>query len=405
MIDLTPDIQQWMALHASDDTMRLRLRHHGDPDLSQAIDQIERRRRAASRFPEALSHSRFIFPTDLSIEQATSEALARVHAGMLNPAAGSSHLDLSCGLGMDAFEMGRRGAEVTAVDINPEVVEAALHNSGILGLGDNFTAVCSDSADFVAAASRSWDTVFIDPARRGSGGRRLVALADCTPDVTTLMPRLLALAPRVMVKASPMLDMTAVIAELNGAAKEIGSVSLIAAIGTTRECKEVVAIVERGFTGRPDKEAITVVSSSESPIVFASTGRQPSSATAIPEAGSWLYEPYPAVMKLAAWADIVTLGRNISQLHPNTHLFTSPESIDGFPGLSMRIERAEPLSDKALRSIAKDYPQANVTTRNFIISAPELARRLKVKEGGTTRIYGVRAGAKGALMVVVASPV
>lgn len=404
MIDITPEIEQWMALHATDDTMRLRLRHHGDPVLSQAIDQIERRRKAASRFPEALSHSRFIFPTELSIEQATSESLARVHASLLNPAAGSRHLDLSCGLGMDAFEMGRRGAEVTAIDINPEVVEAALHNSDILGLGNIFKAVCSDSADFVADTSLTWDCVFIDPARRGSGGRRLVALADCTPDVTALMPRLLAIAPKVMVKASPMLDITAVVAELNCAAGGKGSVSRIAAIGTARECKEVVAIVERGFIGSPGKEAITVVSSAVPTVSFSSVGARSSSSAVIPEAGSWLYEPYPAVMKLAAWAEIEAIGQNIRQLHPNTHLFTSPDAVDGFPGLRMRIERAEPLSDKTLRSIAKDYPQANVTTRNFIISAPELAKRLKVKEGGTTRIYGVRAGAGGALMVVVASP-
>ncbi len=404
MIDITPELEQWLALHSSEDTFRLRLRHHADPILSQAIDQIDRRRKAAGRFPLALSHKRFIIPTDLSVEQATSEALAAIHASLFGTSFNDHlHLDLTCGLGMDAFEMARRGAKVTAIDLNLDVAEAASHNSRVMELDQRFRAIAADSSEFINDPTLAFDSIFIDPARRADSGRRLVALADCAPDVTSMMKRLLMISPKVMVKASPMLDISAVIAELNAAAGTKGAVSRIIALGTARECKEVVAIVERGAVASPLIQAITLLPSSE--INTFTTGlRSPEQSCAIPTTGDFLYEPYPAVMKLAAWGSIQALSPELSQLNPNTHIFTSRTPVDTFPGLAMRVERVEPLNDKALKSISRDYPMANVTTRNFIISAPELARRLKIKEGGSTRIYGVRAGASASLILIVASP-
>ena len=70
----------------------------------------------------------------------------------------------------------------------------------------------------------------------------------------------------------------------------------------------------------------------------------------------------------------------------------------------MIIERVVNFNDKNLKSIAKDFPKLNVATRNFIISAPELTKRLRVKEGGDKRLYGVRMGVSGSLVLLLCSP-
>ncbi|MDE7152051.1 MAG: methyltransferase domain-containing protein, partial [Candidatus Amulumruptor sp.] len=225
MRKMDPEMQRWIELHAADDPVKLRLRYHGDDDIAFAITQIECRRKAGNRFPAALASPGFMFPTGLSAEQATSEALARIHAGIAGYLPGARHLDLTCGLGMDAFEAARHGASVTAVDINPEVVEAARHNAKALGLDDKFEAVCGNSTTLVADTDIKCDTIFIDPARRGEGGRRLTAIAECSPDVTTIMPRMLELAPKIVVKASPMLDLTALASELDAACGGRGCVT------------------------------------------------------------------------------------------------------------------------------------------------------------------------------------
>ena len=80
MKDMDKEMQDWVSRHASDDPLRLRLKYRGDDAIAQAIMQIECRRKAASRIPLALQCDSFLFPTSLSAEQATSEALASIHA-------------------------------------------------------------------------------------------------------------------------------------------------------------------------------------------------------------------------------------------------------------------------------------------------------------------------------------
>lgn len=407
MRKMDQEMQRWIKLHATDDPVRLRLRHHGDEKIAFAITQIECRRKAGNRFPLALANDAFMFPTGLSAEQATSEALARIHADIAGYQSGTAHLDLTCGLGMDAFEAARRGATVTAVDINPEIADAASHNAIALGLDAGFEVISGDSTTLVAETYMRWDTIFIDPARRGEGGRRLTAIAECSPDVTALMPRLLELASKIIIKASPMLDLTALASELNAACSARGCVTRMIAIGTTRECKEVIAVIERDAENHYRTEAITALPSCAAPSVFIPAADIPPTPIlqGLPAGGEYLFEPYPAVMKTAAWGAMAVLAPGLRQLHPNTHLFVSDSEVKDFPGTSMRIERVEPLSDKALKSIAREWPKINVATRNFVISAPELAKRLRIKEGGTARLYGVRSGASGTLALIVAVPI
>ena len=118
MKDMDAEMQEWITLHETDDPLRLRLRFRGNEGINQAIMQIECRRKAASRLPVTLANKAFMFPTSLSAEQATSEPLAKIHADIAGYTTGSRHLELTCGLAIDSFEAARRGASVTAVDID-----------------------------------------------------------------------------------------------------------------------------------------------------------------------------------------------------------------------------------------------------------------------------------------------
>lgn len=406
MKDMDPEMQQWVALHADDDPMRLRMKYHGNDEISQAICQIECRRKAAQRLPLALAAPGFLFPGGLSAEQATSEALARVHADIAGYGEGMRHLDLTAGLAIDAFEAARRGAMVTAIEINPATAAAAGHNARELGL-DNVIVHEADSTIFIDSLPEdSFDTIFIDPARRGDYGRRLRAVAECNPDVTQILPRLLTVAPRIIIKVSPMLDASSLASELNDAAGERGAVSRIIAVGTTRECKELVAVVERGLSRPTSLEAVTVCPD-DSRVEYEATARSgaPRLIEDIPAEGDILYEPFPSVMKIESQTDLTAIHPSLRQLNANTHLFVSPQPRPSFPGTAIRLTHILPLNDRSLRAIARAYPTINVSTRNFIISAPELARRLRVKEGGTARVYGARIGRSNGLYLLAGTKI
>ena len=292
-----PDILRWIDLNKNNDPDRLRLKHAGDARLAAAIDHIQALRKAARKLPSTLAESPgFAFPSTLAAEQSTSDALAAFHASLIAP--GDSVLDMTCGLGIDAFHLARKASSVTACELQPRLAE--------------------DSVRYLAETHRIFSVIFIDPARRGDHGRRLFALADCAPDVTALLPLMFSKAETVIIKASPMLDITHTIAELT-------NVDLIAATGTARECKELLIRCRKDYLG-PITIADVIVDESRpdaEPMLFSYSPEMESEAepayTGNPLPGQYLLEPWAPVMKSAPFR---LLSARFSALKAavNTHL-------------------------------------------------------------------------------------
>lgn len=408
MKELSEETRRWIDLHKGDDTIKLRLRYHGDKEKTDAIMQIECRRKAASKLAETLARcDSFLFPTSLSAEQSTSDRLARFHSTLLGDP--GKLLDMTCGLAIDAFHAAEAGMEVTAIDINPEVAETAAINARALGL-DNFTVIAADSAEWLAAQSNDtkFSCIFIDPARRGAHGEKLVTLSLCSPDVEALLPLMLRHSPRIVIKASPMLDISLTLRRLSAIAAPLNAgVSRIMAIGNLRECKELVIIIEQGYTDKTSETALTLLADGKENRweINSDEYLQPLLRSAMPESGMWLYEPYPSVMKLGKWDNLLCQWPEAHQLNPNTHLFVSTTHLPDFPGEKFRIIEVTAPGSKMLKELAGKYKGANITTRNFTMTAPQLMSKLKMKQSDEIRIFGVRAGeGKGVPLLIVTTP-
>lgn len=394
-MELSEEMIGWIDAHRNDDTSRLRLKYHDNPNFKKIdfmIMQIECRKRAGRKLPKMLQNPRFVFPTSLSAEQCTSETLAEVHAGMV---VGDKVLDMTCGLGIDAFSIARKVASITAVEINPDVAEAARYNSESLWL-DNVEVITGNCVDFLRDTDEVYDTIFIDPARRGAGGKRLFALAECEPNVVELLPELSRRCRRLIIKASPMLDVTQVV-------RELGNVNEIYVIGTVQECKEVVAVVDfDNLNGGLSLHAVTLGRDfGRNEMVY--SVEEENAAEAImgePTIGGYLYEPYPSVMK-AAPIKLLSRRYGVEKLHANTHLYMSCKALVDFPGERFRINDIIPFASNALKSIGKKYPTINVAVRNFIMTADELKRKLKVKDGGEKRLIGVTVSGNRRVILIV----
>ena len=197
----------WINTHINDDTAKLRLKY--GRERADEILQIECRRKHGSKLAETLAaNPEFVFPTALSGEQSTSDRLARFHAALVGHAARVA--DLTAGLGIDAMSMASKTGNVVAVERDADVADALRSNSSSLG---NLEVVCADCRDVVEAWARdgiSFDCIFIDPARRAADGGRVYALDQCEPDVVAMLPTLKRITRRLVIKASPMLDITPV---------------------------------------------------------------------------------------------------------------------------------------------------------------------------------------------------
>lgn len=381
----------WVYGHIGENPYDLRLRWVGKyPWIADAIMQVECRQRTAKKLPEELKCRTFRFPTLLSSEQSTSDELAAFHASLLP--SGLKVLDMTCGLGIDVLHMARHGECVTALDIDECLVDALRCNAEALGLSDKVTAVCADSTEFIAKAGVAFDAVFIDPARRGAGGERVFNLADCRPDVTALLDEVFRVAPTLIVKASPMLDLTQTLRDLPGT-------KALYVVGSNTECKELVAVVERDRR-EGTVPSINIWTPSYAFSFTADEERGSDARYCVPQADGYLYEPSEVTMKAAPWRTLcVRFG--MGMLHPNSHLYCSESQIDGFPGDCWHIDRVIPFASSELKRFARQYPKINVAVRNFGWTADKLRDKLRVKDGGDLRMIATTLQGGDKVMLVL----
>ena len=317
------------------------------------------------------------FPTALSVEQASSATVACFHAAVVAPL--RSLLDMTMGLGVDAAAIATLdGAEVTAIERDSRLCLFAKENYRDIA---NMKIINADSVEWLRSTDRMFDWIFIDPARRDDIGRRVYNIHDCTPDVAEILPLMLTHARDVLVKLSPMLDISATIADL----RHVRKVCIVEERGDVRE---LLAHISRDVESDSDSTEIEAVSVDWK---FSFTRAQEAAAAeryAEPAAGEYFYEPSPAIMKAAPFK-LLCERFDVGALHPNTHLYVSPRKIDGFPGKRYRIESVIPYGSKYIKRFAKEYPAASVSVRNFPCTAAALRAKLKVKESDTVKVAGV----------------
>ncbi len=381
MFEFNSNIWDWIECNIEEDPNKLRLKYATDVVKMAAIDQIDCRQRTFHKLQKTIKNSRFIFPTTLSAEQCTSDALADFHASLLPENA--SVLDMTCGLGIDTFHFAKRATSVISCELSSYLAETAQYNA--LKLGHlNVRVVNCNSVDFIRDIKEHFDCIFIDPARRGEYGKRLFALSQCSPDVTEIIDRLLQLSPLVIIKASPMLDIAHTIAELH-------SVKHIIATGNNKECKELLIICCRNYAGNVSRSAVVVDGNgcSHSVISFSEEDENNSIAQySVPSVGDILYEPFVPVIKIAPYKFFCNQF-NVTKLAPGTHLYFGHTYNKDVPARAMNILEILDMNKRTLSEISCKYPRIDVTTRNIPIQADELTKRLKVKPSGSIRLFAV----------------
>lgn len=369
---LSEETKKFIAEHAADDTAQLLLQRHRYPDVDVAfaVQQIEGRRKAVHKLPTLAANPDFVFPPKLNLEQASSELTADYKARHF--AEGKTVVDITGGLGIDSLFFARHAAKVTYIEQNTELFEIAKHNFNILGL-NNIECVCGNSEAVLPNLTATADLVYADPARRDQNNRRMVSLADCTPDIVSFLPNLFQIAPQVLIKASPMLDITQ-------AHRELGQVAETTVLAVKNECRELLFLC-RASAAEPSPTTCVNILGTEKAETFIPAGSELSAKpTLAPQALHYIYDPNVSVAK-AGYAKAVFVRFGLAQLHPNTHLGTGDELFSDFPGRIFEVAEVTGLSAKAVRQAVPEG-RANVICRNFPQSADELRKKLKLSDGG-----------------------
>ncbi|WP_308745064.1 SAM-dependent methyltransferase [uncultured Bacteroides sp.] len=384
-MQIFPETQQFIREHSSDDirALALQAKKYPNVDMPTAITQIAGRQVAAEKIPSWKEIEDIWYPKHLSLEQCSSEITARYKASLLQ---GESLTDLTAGFGIDCSFLAAKFKSATYVERQEELCEIAAHNFPILNL-NHITVKNEDGVAYLKAMSPV-DCIFLDPARRNEHGGKTVAISDCEPDVAELEELLLSKANRVMVKLSPMLD-------LSLALKELRHTQEVHILSVNNECKELLLLLGQeppaGQTS-PEEVPIHCINLStkgtheEQRFVFTREQEQRNECMYTDTLGSYLYEPNTSLLKAGAFRSIAA-AYPVKKLHPNSHLYTSDALITDFPGRAFRIISQCSFNKKEIKENLADLKKANITVRNFPATVAELRKRISLTEGGNTYLF------------------
>ena len=371
--------------HQDEDTARLLLSaaRYPDIDMPSAVQQIEGLQTAREKWPSLLQCEQFLYPPRLNREQASSEETARYKAGSLEQPPGSV-ADLTGGMGIDSIAFAQTDAQVDYVERNETLCALMKHNCDALGL-KNIDVHCGDSMEWLAATDRHFDLLFIDPARRSASGRKVAAFEDCEPNILQHMELLRSRCRRLMVKASPMID-------IDLACRQLGDVAEVHIVSVKGECKEVLFVCG-GHDGETLLHCI-IYERQDGFHHYGFTRREEAAAEArhCTAVGRYLYEPDAALMKGGPF-NLICQWMNLEKLAPNSHLYTSDRLADDFPGRTFLVQQEVALNRKSLKTAIPDG-KAHVVTRNYPVAAADLQRQLGLKEGGDHFVIATTVGTR-----------
>jgi 16S rRNA G966 N2-methylase RsmD len=370
--------RQFIAEHLHDDVHELALKYHDNAkvDMALALRQIEARQLLRKKVLSWSDNEDLLFPPHLSIEQCSSEATARYKASLLQ---GGSFADLTGGLGVDCYFISQNFQRADYVELNPELCQLAEHNFKVLNASKRCDLnIHNESAESYLNRCESVDCIFLDPARRDTYGRKTVSITDCTPNVLEMQDLLFQKAHRVMVKLSPMLD-------ISMALRELRHVKEVHVVAVANECKELLFILESGYEGNPVFTCVNL-ETDQPPMEFTMEEEHSCEAVFAQDVSRYLYEPNAAIMKGGCYK-LVTQRYGLMKLHRSSHLYTSDKLVSGFPGRVFRVEGWGLYNKKIKQMLLADVDQASIAVRNFPLSVAELRKSLKIADGDEVYLF------------------
>jgi len=374
---LSPKTRQFIErhIHGNPALLRLSAKPEEGLDIAFAVEQIAIRQQLHDKLPDWAANFDLVFPSRVSGEQSSSELTARYKQRFIS---GGSLMDLTGGLGVDFFYLSQAAETAIYIDKKEENCIVARHNLAALGR-KNTEVRNGDSIVLLSAWSRPLDLIYVDPSRRDGNNRRTYGLSDCEPDVAAHKSLFFEKAKRVLIKASPMVDVKQLLVSYPEATE-------VHIVSVRNECKEVLLFVDTEQVVQ-EPTVFCVNLSPEKEEVFTFTFSEEESATvsyAAPQA--YLYEPNASVLKAGAFKAIAQ-RYDLKKLGRHSHLYTSPELCEAFPGRIFEKEEVFPFNNRLKKELPATVPKANISVRNFPLSVAEIRQQTKIKEGGEVYLF------------------
>jgi hypothetical protein len=366
---LTKEFQDYLKSIEQEDFKSISLKKSPFPEISstEIAQQLKGLQVSKHKFPTLYAKEYIYFPPSINLEQASSEATATYKASLVK---GKFLIDLTAGLGIDTFAFSKSFKKVYHIEQNEILSEIVQHNSSILSPNLE-TYNGTFQSFFEENPTLKFDVIYLDPARRNSSGRKFI-LEDLEPNILEWIPIFFEKSDKIIIKLSPLLDISSTLQQI----KEISEIHIVA---LKNEVKDFLLILEKGKeTKNPYIKAVNL-ENNQTDFSFYFEEEQNTDAK-YGTVSNYIYEPNVAILKTGAFK-LLTQKFDLFKLHQNTHLYSSDEIIENFPG---KIYKVEEHIKNPKKEILKT--KANLLVKNFNQPIDIIKKKFKIIDGGETTL-------------------
>lgn len=370
---LNTEIQDFIKKNLNSDISSILLKgtNFYSVETKAIIEQIEAKKRCEKKLPTWFHCKNIYYPNKLNIEQTSSEVSAKYKSDLIK---GDSIIDLTGGFGVDCFFFSKRFKTVEHCEINESLSNIVNHNYKQLE-ANNIKTIHADGIDYLKSTNQNFDWIYIDPSRRHDSKGKVFFLNDCLPNVPQHLELLFKHSKNILIKTSPLLDLSVGISEL----KHVKTIHVVA---INNEVKELLWVLEDGFEGDISIETVNIKKDQNDYFNF-SLENEKLIDSKYNQPLAYLYEPNSAILKAGGFHSI-TKQLDVFKLHKHSHLYTNKTEID-FPGRAFKIENIISYNKKALKKL--NITKANITTRNFPETVQQIRKKFNIKDGGDSFIF------------------
>ena len=315
-----------------------------------------------------------LYPPGVSIEQSSSEITAQYKANLF---AGNSALDLTGGFGVDSYYLAKKFDKFCYVEKNKGLAQIAQHNFTCLQQ-HNIEVKTLSAEDFISRNKQKFDLIYLDPDRRPRE-KRVTGFKESKPEILSLLPELQQITANILVKTSPMMDITLAINELH-------FVKTVIVLAVENEVRELLF-----WLGRQKEEVkircVNLGREGEHVLEY-NVAKEQDEFSNYGQLSKYLYEPNAAIMKAGAHT-LLSKKFGLNKLHPNTHLYTADNFIKDFPGRKFHVMGEESYNRRKV-SVLLNSSNANISVRNFPDTPEQVKKKLGLKDGGQQYVFGYR---------------
>jgi len=369
---LHTDVQQFIFDNLKSDITKLILK--GSPFIEVSIqelaNQIVAKQKSEHKLTSWFQTKNIYYPLKINIAQTSSEIAADYKSNLVE---GTSIIDITGGFGVDCLYFSKRFKEVIHCELNEELSSIVKHNYQQLNT-KNIVTFSGDGIAYLKNTDASFDCIYIDPSRRNELKGKVFLLKDCLPNVPEHINFLFRKTNQILLKNSPILDITSAINELQ-------FVKEIHVIAVKNEVKEVLFLLEKNYREEIQIKTINILKKGAQKFDF-TLNESVSSSYAAPL--TYLYEPNAALLKSGGFHQIAR-QLNVFKLHQHSHLYTSENILD-FPGRVFKIETIISYDKKKISKLVSNK-KANITTRNFPKTVAQIRKETKIKDGGAVFLF------------------